>query len=321
MSGHDGHPMPGTSNGPASHQARSSILFRQRGRRWPRYVAVSVALVAVVVAGWRLTTSPGTRPAAANNGIPVAGSPSATPGPATPSPTAAGPSMSPPPTRRTPVKVAIFGDSQGTALYANRPAKVGEYLKLSDESISACGILRGQVVSRSGERFDLVGACPNWLSAWREDAQRVRPDIALVVLGAWDVFDLKTAGKTLTFGTPQWDATFLAALRSGLSAIQESGAQVALAELPCYRPRKSNPRPPGYWPERGDDSRTRHVNELLRQAADGVNIFTVQPPAAFCDDPAIGDNRAYRYDGVHYLRPGAKVYFDAIIPQLLTLPA
>jgi hypothetical protein len=59
---------------------------------------------------------------------------------------------------------------------------------------------------------------------------------------------------------------------------------------------------------------------LLRQAADGVHIFTVRPAPAFCTDPAVGDNKRNRYDGVHYLQPGASVYFDAVIPQLLTLP-
>jgi hypothetical protein len=175
-------------------------------------------------------------------------------------------------------------------------------------------------VSRSGEHFDLVGACPNWLSAWRADAQRVKPDIALVVIGAWDVFDLKTKSKTLSFGTPDWDTAFLKQLRSGVSALRSSGAQVALAGLPCYRPRKSNPRPPGWWPERGEDDRTRHVNDLLRQITDGSHVFTVTPPGTFCTDKSVGDNPKYRYDGVHYLQPGAKLWFGAVIPQLLVLP-
>jgi hypothetical protein len=106
-----------------------------------------------------------------------------------------------------------------------------------------------------------------------------------------------------------------------VAALRESGSQVALAELPCYRPRTTNPRPPGYWPERGDDARTRHVNDLLRQVTDGVHVFTVTPPSAFCTDPSIGDNHRYRYDGTHYLQPGAKLWFDAIIPRLLTLPS
>ena len=231
-------------------------------------------------------------------------------------------SPTPAPTQRhTPVRVAIFGDSQATALYETRPRSVSKYLTLSDESISACGILGGKVVSSSGESFNLTGACPYWLSHWHDDAMKAKADIALVVVGAWDVFNVKMSTKTLVFGTQDWDSTFLTTMRSGLQAIGESGAQIALAELPCYRPRTTNPRPPGYWPERGDDSRTRHVNDLLGQLADGVHVFTVKPPTAFCDNPSIGDNHRYRYDGVHYLQPGAQLYFDAIIPQLLALPS
>jgi len=276
------------------------------GRRFRARCAAVLTLA--LLAGCSSTATP----SAAGPSTTLSPSAAASP-PSTPTPT--------PSRRKTPVKVAIFGDSQGTALFATRPSTVARSLRLSDESISACGILRGRVASRSGERFDLIGACPNWLSAWRDAAKRVKPDIALVVLGAWDVFDLKTKSKTIDFGTAEWDAAFLGQLRSGVTALRASGAQVALAELPCYRPRKSNPRPPGWWPERGDDDRTRHVNGLLRQVTDGAHVFIVTPPAAFCDDKSIGDNHKYRYDGVHYLAPGAKLWFDAIIPQLLVLPS
>jgi len=220
-----------------------------------------------------------------------------------------------------PIKVAIFGDSQATALFMNRPASLAASLNLTDASISACGIMTGLVMSRSGERFDLASACPNWLTTWRANAQKAKPDIALVVIGAWDLFDVQTAQGKLTFRSPDWESLFLTNLRSGLAAIRESGAQIALADLPCYRPRTTNPRPTGYWPERGDDDRTRYVNDLLHRLADGVHIITVAPAAAFCTDPAVGDNKSNRYDGVHYLRPGAAIYFDAIVPQLLVLPS
>ena len=52
-----------------------------------------------------------------------------------------------------------------------------------------------------------------------------------------------------------------------------------------------------------------------------MHIFTVTPPTAFCTDPAVGDNPKNRYDGVHYLRPGATLYFNAITPQLVNLPS
>jgi hypothetical protein len=274
---------------------------------------MAVVLVATLAA-CASNPPPAALPSTASTG-PTA-SPSASP--------SANPSASPSPTpsrRPTPVRVAIFGDSQGTALYNTRPVSVSKSLRLYDESISACGIMRGQVTSRSGEWFDLISACPNWLSKWRSDAETVKPAIALVVIGAWEVFDLKTDHGTLVFGTPQWDQTFLTTLRSGLTALRASGAQVALSELPCYRPHSTNPRPPGWWPERGEDARTRHVNDLLRQVADGLHVFTVTPPDVFCTNPKIGDNPSYRYDGVHYLQPGASLYFRAVIPQLITLPA
>lgn len=292
-------------------------LGSRRARR-SSVVAAFVSLAVVAAAGWWLTRPANSEQVARADDVRVTTAAPTTTAPTTASPTT--PSPAPPVLRETPVNVAIFGDSQATALYTTRPAKVSKDLRLSDQSISACGILRGQVVSRSAERFNLVGACPNWLGKWRADAKRVKPAIALVMIGAWDVFDLKTPTTTLVFGTPAWDVTFLSTLDTGLAALRESGAQIALAELPCFRPHRTNPRPPGWWPERGDDDRTRHVNDLLRQAADGVHIFTVRPPTAFCADRKIGDNPKYRYDGVHYLQPGATLYFDAIIPQLLALP-
>jgi hypothetical protein len=289
----------------------ASARTRRASTRWRRFAAAALLGLASIAG-----CAPAPSPPPATAGPAPTADPSV---PASPTPT---PTPTPTPSaRRTPIKVSIFGDSQASALYFTRPRTVSRYLQLTDDSISACGILRGQVVSRSGERFDLIGACPNWLSKWRSDAKRDHPAIALVMIGAWDVFDLRTTKGTLTFATAEWDANFLAALRSGVDALRESGAQVALAELPCYRPHSTNPRPPGWWPERGDDARTRHVNDLLRQVADGVHVFTITPAAAFCTDPKIADNHKYRYDGVHYLQPGATLYLDAIIPQLVTLPA
>jgi hypothetical protein len=142
------------------------------------------------------------------------------------------------------------------------------------------------------------------------------------MIGAWDVFDITTGGTTLTFGTPAWDANFTAALDQGIAAIHDTGAQVALSLLPCYRPVAANiGKGAGYWPERGDDDRTRHVNTLLTAAA-AANpgyVTAVNPPVQFCDDPTISKSLSYRWDGVHYYKPGALLYCRAVIPQLLAI--
>jgi hypothetical protein len=203
-------------------------------------------------------------------------------------------------------------------LLINKPANTGNYIAFKDDTIEGCGILLGKIASRSGERRDLAANCPNWLSEWTSRARRDKPDIGMIMIGAWDVFNLQVGGKTLTFGTAPWDANFSAALASGIGAIHASGARVALAFLPCYRPVHASA---GFWPERGDDSRTRHVNTLLTAAA-AANpgyVSTIAPPHQFCDNPTIAKSLSYRWDGVHYYKPGALLFMTAVIPQLLAI--
>ena len=90
--------------------------------------------------------------------------------------------------------------------------------------------------------------------------------------------------------------------------------------VPCYRPIAAGGLP--LLPERGDDSRTRHINTLLEQAAakDPQRVFMIHPPSAFCNNPSIAKNTAYRWDGTHYYIPGAALVFRVITPQLLAIP-
>jgi peptidoglycan/LPS O-acetylase OafA/YrhL len=218
-----------------------------------------------------------------------------------------------------PISLAIFGDSQGMTLVINAPKDISKYLSLTDATVSGCGVLLGKVTSRSGERRDQQANCSNWVSAWRAGANRVRPQVALVMIGAWEVFDLTVGNTKLTFGTAAWDANFTTQLAKGITVLRDAHAQVALALLPCYRPIHGSA---GFWPERGDDARTRHVNDLLAAAAarDPAHLFTVEPPAQFCTDPKISTSLSCRWDGVHYYKPGAALYFSNLIPQILARP-
>jgi peptidoglycan/LPS O-acetylase OafA/YrhL len=218
-----------------------------------------------------------------------------------------------------PARVVVFGDSQGMTLLLNKPADLDRYLRITDATIEGCGIMLARVSSRSGERRNLADSCSNWQPTWAQRARKLRPQIALVMLGAWDVFDLTIDGRLVPFSTPAWDARFTDALHRGTGELKRAGAQVALSLLPCYRPVRGSA---GLWPERGDDERTRHVNTLLRAAAaaDPAHTFLVEPPESFCTDPKIGANVAYRWDGVHYYKPGSRLYFAAVTPQLLAIP-
>jgi peptidoglycan/LPS O-acetylase OafA/YrhL len=239
-----------------------------------------------------------------------------------PSPTPTPSATSNTPTPMTPfpkgATVAWFGDSQGMTLLLNRPADLGKYINALDETIEGCGILLGKVASRTGEKRNLTSDCGNWESVWKSRVTKVKPDVAVVMIGAWDVFDLTLDSGTLTFASPAWDANFLTQLDAGVQILRAANAQVELALLPCYRP---VPRSAGYWPERGDDTRTRHVNTLLVQEALRFpdTVHTLQPPSQFCTNPTIAKSLSYRWDGVHYYKPGAALYFKAVLPQLVKL--
>jgi hypothetical protein len=141
-----------------------------------------------------------------------------------------------------------------------------------------------------------------------------------VVIGAWDVFDVRRDGSRVSFGSTQDDQYLSAQLHRGIAAVTATGSKVALLEVPCYR----NVDGGGLvaLPERSDDQRTAHLNDLLRAAAadDPDHVVFVAGPKQWCSDPAIATDLGYRWDGVHYYRPGAKLVFDTITPALLQIP-
>ncbi|MFL6112972.1 MAG: acyltransferase family protein, partial [Catenulispora sp.] len=228
----------------------------------------------------------------------------------------------------TPVHVSVFGDSQGMTLVLNKPPDTSRYLSLDDQTVEGCGIMQGRIASRSGEKRDLTANCASWPQKWAANAAAAKPQIALVMLGAWDVFDVQLPGRTLVFGTPEWDTEFMARLDQGVGILRSSGAQIALAQLPVYRPVGKPGAGAGFWPERGDDTRIAHVNMLLksyasRHAAGGATaaVSLISPPVEFSAGNPIASDTAFRWDGVHFYKAGAQLYLKTVIPQLLAIPS
>ena len=306
---------------------------RSRQRRRSRISALTAMVVAAVVV--TLVTAPG-----APAGIEVDHSkditlhlPATTPstGASTSAP-ATSPALSqssapahthsaapPPPPFARPVRVSFFGDSQGMTLLINQPNGLTGSITTSDSTVEGCGVLLGTIQSKVGFSRNLDSDCGNWPTLWKEHAQQHRPQIAVVELGAWDVFDDTVGGHKLDFGSSGWDAYFEQQLEKGIKILIDAGAQVALVGVPCYRPIAAGGLP--LLPERGYDDRTRHVTTLLRAAAakNPQRVFMINPPGQFCSGP-ISTDVNYRWDGTHFYKPGAALMFQVITPQLLAIP-
>ncbi|WP_162942387.1 acyltransferase family protein [Desertimonas flava] len=235
-----------------------------------------------------------------------------------------------PPTTAVPTTVVdnvpdlvVVGDSTADALVKNAPDGLEETFDVTNGAVPGCSVYdSGSVRSaRAGFRNSFT-VCEGWADEWRSAAEDAGAEIALVVLGAWDVFDLTTSdGDLLQFGTSDWDYYVAARLQEGIDALVSTGAHVGLLEVPCMRPKDVNGAAVPALPERADDARVAHLNELWRWVAsqNPDTVSFVPGPDEWCGDERISADLAYRWDGVHVYTPGANLIFQTIVPELLAL--
>ena len=227
---------------------------------------------------------------------------------------------------KLPRRVVIVGDSQAHALAVNLPKGIEKTFTISDGSIDGCGIYdRGVGIGGETGKFrrNFVH-CVGFEKSWSRSAVKSRAQVALVVIGAWEVLDVKVNNFLFKFGTAPADTFFRTQMIRGIKALRDVGATVALLEIACMRPIESKGGPVPPLPQRGDDTRTGHLNDLLRDIAmaggDGDGVDFVKGPTEWCTNPKIGSSTSYRWDGVHVYKPGAKLIYETIAPTLLQLP-
>ena len=222
-----------------------------------------------------------------------------------------------------PARLVIVGDSQAHSLAINLPAGIESAFTITDGSVEGCSVYDDGKVRSARNGFSRSFAdCGGWAAKWGKAATKSHAQIALVVLGAWDVFDVEVDGRLIPFNTPDADERFTTDLGQGVAALRSSGSKVALLEVPCMRPKDVKGAGVPALPERADDARVAHLNQLLRQvaASDPANISFVSGPTEWCSDPTISTDLGYRWDGVHVYKPGAKLIYETIAPALLSIP-
>ena len=110
-------------------------------------------------------------------------------------------------------------------------------------------------------------------------------------------------------------------MNTGIAALRATGTHVALLEIACMRPQDVDGAGVPALPERGDDARVAHLNDLLRDIADEHHDVTfVEGPDEWCADEAIAADLGYRWDGVHVYKPGANLIYTSIADDLLAIP-
>ncbi len=293
--------------------------------RLPRpTIVVPAVTLALVVAIFAVTANPG-ESVATETVRALARSNAAIPKVATTaSPDASGGTTGAAPAVAATSKVLLVGDSVAGSLGLGFD-KIGpeNHVALWNRGILGCGLLSKGSIIEGGELLPVDPGC-DWRGRWVPDLDRFRPDVAVMLVGAWDVPDREVDGESLRFGTVAYDTYFLHELDEATTALGSTGARVVVLTSPFF----SRPELVGSgrdWPEYAP-WRVDRINSLFRDflvAHPGrytildLNKF-VSPDGRFTDSI---NGVVVRGDGVHFTLDGAELVAKWLAPQLREIAA
>lgn len=220
---------------------------------------------------------------------------------------------------RLPRRVDVTGDSVAITMNINFPSDLAPSLTVSDAAIEGCGVIEEGSMLSGGRARRNFSACVGFADRWAATAVQNKAEVVLVVIGAWEVFDLRIDGEDIAFGTARHDEIISTGIGKGVNALLDAGMQVALLEVPCFFPVDGGGL--RALPERGEIERSQHLNELLATiATDMDDVYMIESPPEFCTDPDIGSDTGLRWDGVHYGPRGGAFVWARLLDQLLAIP-
>ena len=220
-------------------------------------------------------------------------------------------------------KVLVVGDSIGWSLGSYWYGQSGtpgpdDPIRLWNRAQFFCELDSGPRLERNG-KVELSDKCKNWRQDWARYVQQFQPDVVLLMVGSWEVFDRRIDGKRLVFGTPEADAHLAGLLQEAVTILSAGGAKVVVATQPTTVAKPDPGAPREWWDN--PQSRFDHVDQLLRnlvaanpQTTTLVDLAAKVCPTSPCPDTL--DGVALRPDGVHYGADGGPVVSQWLSPQL-----
>jgi hypothetical protein len=166
----------------------------------------------------------------------------------------------------------------------------------------------------------MIGDCLSWQQKWQTDVQKYDPDVAVVLLGRWEVPDRYFNGRWVTVGDPAYDAYLSDQLEQGIRILQSKGAKVALMTAPYY---SSTETADGSRAPEDDPARVDRWNQLLRDAAsrhpDTVQVYdfgkSVMPHGHYQRYSDDGRLELRSVDGIHIGLSGGQFLGLLFLPQ------
>ena len=220
-----------------------------------------------------------------------------------------------------PLRVLIIGDSVAVTLSDGLERAQAEWdLAVWNQSVLGCGLVGADAKLFQGKWIDQGTECGDWRARWQSDVDTFRPDVVLVLSGAWDTYDMNVEGRALEFGAPEADAYSLAGLEQAVDVLSSRGATVVLLTTP--------------YPEKRDlalDGRTNRVDPKRIDTLNGLyrKVVEERPGEATVVDlngylgslgnPVTLDGIDLRIDDLHFTPEGSDIIVRWLAPQLVSI--
>jgi lysophospholipase L1-like esterase len=213
----------------------------------------------------------------------------------------------------------VVGDSVAYGLHSRYTPGEVPGLAVAGSTELGCGLFPDLLVAED-KRIPAEPQCAPWADRWRGEVERLRPRLALLMVGSWEQYDRLVDGRRLRVGTPAFATYLRQQVERYLDVLERSAARVALTTVPCHRTPDF-----GLGPEPGvvnDDARVDAVNAVVRSvAADRPEVSVVDLHGVLCGSGYHEklDGVQLRTDGLHFTDAGAALVWTWLGPQLTRL--
>jgi peptidoglycan/LPS O-acetylase OafA/YrhL len=224
----------------------------------------------------------------------------------------------PPPPGAT--RVLIAGDSIAVTLgFDAVPPSQRKDIWLKGVARVGCGLLTGTPVS-GDIRGQSQEECHDWPEQYRKGVAAYKPQVSLLLVGGWEVFDRDLNGQTLKVGTAPMEAALRKKLDEAKRILTAGGSRLVILTTPCFSPTTQEL---GAFGEaaRADPARVQWLNDVWRRyAADHPDVSILDLDAHACPGGKYAakiDGVPMRTDGVHFTLPGARLLWKWLGPEVL----
>ncbi|MBX3313089.1 MAG: acyltransferase family protein [Actinobacteria bacterium] len=213
-----------------------------------------------------------------------------------------------------PLRTILVGDSVGWSIAWGLHDALLPEIDVQDRALIGCGSVTygGTWGFAGGDQYRYYDTCVD-----QEQAEQVGfdqgPDVALMWIGAWEVFDQQLDGRSYAIDTPEYASMLRSDIQRRVDRARERGIAFLLPVVPCFGISDN----PVHNERRRDTDAVAWVNEQIRAVAEHNPgwVRLIDPGDVLCD----ADGEAYtsidgvtvRQDGSHFDRVGATWFWNA----------